>query len=914
MVVKCSGMGDILLETKLSIPATRPGLVLRQRLIDRLNAGFERRLTLISAPAGFGKTTLLSEWAKNCARPVAWVSLEESDNDPARFMDYLSAALAPWTAQVSELQPSLSEIYLSALLNRLAAAGAQAGQHYALLLDDYHVITNEAIHQGMDFIISHLPACLHLYIATRLDPPLHLARLRARGQLNELRQDDLRFTLEESTQFLRQVMKLDLPLHGITALTERTEGWVAGLQLAAVSLQGRADTGGTIAAFTGSNRYVLDYLIEEVLGHQTQEIQDFLLRTSILDQLSASLCQALLDPPFPDKEAARLPLPSFTADLPRLDPQATLEYLERANLFLVPLDDRRHWYRYHHLFAGFLHDRLLHKAPELVAVLHRSAADWYEGQGMLDDAIEHTLSAQDFDQAARLVEQAAVDTLQHSQVLTLKRWIEAIPESSLGTRPALFLYHAWTLLLSGYSLESVLARLEQADQSPDVVPGQAAVLRSFITIFQENIPGAYEQAQLALQQLPQDDLFFRSIVAWLMGITQAWSEKIRKGIQSLDQALQMSIQSGNIMMAVASMSNQAELLMYLGDLRAAQERYVKALQMAIDSQGRTLPVAGIVMIGQGDLEREWNHLETAERLLTQGIELTLKWGRVGAFDGYIALARLYQAKGDSEKATQTILEARRLAELFDTTYLDDLLVSVYQAQLWVAQGDLQNAEGWAQKRLATAGQDLDEIDQNPFRAYTLCLEGITLAWLHIVQGQNEAALSLLERLTESLVEQERIPGQIQSYVLRALALHGMGKKEPALSALAQALALGEPQGFLRLFLDFGPLLIHLLEEYSRRKPPSAYVQHLLDTDRRMKTGLGPVIEDISASGLVEPLSDREREVLRLLDSSLSNQEIGVELFIATSTVKTHINNLYRKLGVEKRTQAVAHARELGLIP
>jgi LuxR family maltose regulon positive regulatory protein len=915
-------MRDILLTTKQSIPAPRARLVLRQRLIDRLNAGFEHRLTVISAPAGFGKTTLLSEWARSCNQPVAWISLEASDNDPARFMAYLAAAMnslvmtpaTPELDPLSSVAPSSGETYLTTLLNRLVAAGAQTGQHYALLLDDYHTITNEAIHQGMAFVVSHQPACLHLYIATRTDPPLHLARLRARGQLNELRQDDLRFTLEESTEFLHQVMRLDLTRNGIAALAERAEGWVAGLQLAAISLQGRKDPNDEIASFRGSHHYVLDYLLEEVLYQQPPDIQEFLVRTSILEQLSAALCQAVVSSQSEQSKSSSPGAVSSSAGRLSLDCQATLEYLERANLFVSPVDGQRHWYRYHHLFADFLRARLEHQTPGASAILHQRAADWYQRQGMMDEAIEHALSAQAFDQVALLVEQAAISTLQLSQVLTLKRWIEAIPEKWLNTRPALFLYHAWTLLLSGQDLETVLARLALADQHPEAIPGQALVMRSFITVFQGKMTSAYEQSQLALQQLPPEEMFFRSIVSWLMGASQAWGGNLREGIRALDEAIQMSIQSGNIMMAVVAMSNQAEMLMHLGDLYQARERFTQALQLAIDSQGRPLPIAGIAMIGLGDLEREWNHLETAERLVTQGIELTHRWGQIGAFDGYIALARLHQARGNADAAKQAILDGLSVAERFDISTLDNLLIGVYQTQLWIAQGELQHAESWAQERLASRSQDLNQTPDDPFYAFMLDLEHTTLAWLRIAQGRYGDALALLERLLENAVRYGRVTGQIQVHILRALALNALGQQKEALSELTHAMTLGEPHSHLRTFLDFGPALVHLLQEAARQRPSSSYAHRLLEAEQQAKPALSSATDRPPGSNLTEPLSEREIEVLRLLAAGLSNQEIGEELFLATSTIKTHINHLYRKLQAEKRTQAVARGRELGLLP
>jgi len=774
-------MSDALLATKCAIPALHTNLVSRPRLIERLEAARRYRLILVSAPAGFGKTTLLSHWAGHSQLPVAWIALDEGDNDPPRLMTYLASAMHDLAENIGkdfsppfhELAPATSESFLASLVNEVAGAFDPAG-HFCIILDDYHLIDSPGIHQAITYLIEHLPPPAHLVIATRSDPPLPLARLRGRGRLNELRQDDLRFTLEESSAFLEETMGLSLAPEEIAALEARTEGWIAGLQLAAVSMQNRQDRAGFIAAFTGSNRFVLDYLLEEVFARQPADIQAFLLDTSILNQLCGPLCDTLR------AETAAQSAP------PGPSSQRMLEQLERANLFVIPLDDQRHWYRYHHLFASFLRSRLEQEQPARLPGLHHRAAGWYQRNGLLEEAVEHALLSQDYELVAPLLEAAAEEAIKRSQTVTLSGWLEALPQPVLEAHPTLLLFRAWTLLLSGSSLEGILERLQQVvDQATAPITGKAAVLNAFLAFMRGNESYALELMQFSQQTLAEDDWFYRSVLAWLTGTIEAWGGNLEAGIRTLDHAVQMGRHSGNLMIAVMAMSNQGEILVMQGDLRTAYQRYQRALGLALDSQGRQLSVAGSAMIGLGDVLREWNELEQAEKYLHEGIELTLRWGKIGALDGYIALARLYHARSDPANALLTIQKALDLAHEFDTTLLDDRLVEIHLSRLHLWMGEPEKVEAWLAKMQLLPGwlqaNELFPAEMGSLlHSYLQTMGLVNQAWLWIETGRSQEAGQLLVNLLPSVMRVRLNSLLIQIRFLQGLACQAQGHPEQAL--------------------------------------------------------------------------------------------------------------------------------------
>jgi len=808
-----------LLTTKLYIPPVRPELVSRPRLIERLNEGLHRKLTLISAPAGFGKTTLLSEWAAGCGRPVAWVSLDEGDNDPARFLAYSVGALQTIEASVGEgvlsafqtPQPPPIETVLTALINEVAATP----DPFALVLDDYHMIEAEAIHDALTFLLDHQPSQMHLVIATRADPPLSIARLRGRGQVTELRQTDLRFALDEAAEFLNRVMGLELSTDDVAALASRTEGWIAGLQMAAVSMQGQEDVAGFIQAFTGSDRYILDYLVEEVLQRQPESAQTFLLQTAILDRLTGPLCDAVIGSP-----------PLVGEGQGEGSGQAALERLERANLFIVPLDNERSWYRYHHLFADLLRQRLRQTQPDLAPKLHRRASAWYEQNGLTAEAIDHAMSAGDFERAARLIEQAAEQTMMRSEVATFLSWVEALPDELVHARPLLHAYQAGMQLMSGRPVQVVEKHLQEAMEADPAgsVSGAVSAFRAMLAAYQGDTRQSIELAHQALELLPEGSLFLRSVVAGIRSLGLFYSGDVVAAKQALEEAASISQKAGNLMNAVLALCHLAELSIMQGQLYEARAFYNKALELAVDQQGRPRPIAGVALIGLGGILRDWNDLEGAMRHLIEGVELVSQWSEAGTFNGYVGLAYVRQAQGDVRGAREAMQTAQQVAAETEAIKVDDALAAAYQAHLWVIQGDLEAALRWARERglvpsLALSGTkgEVEGLGQRPspngrevgdgslISSYPRCLEHLTLARLYTAQGRPEAALKNLQPLLRAVEVRGWTRFVIHILVLQATALQTIGDTLQALTALERALSLAEPDDHVRIFVDEGAL-------------------------------------------------------------------------------------------------------------
>jgi LuxR family maltose regulon positive regulatory protein len=928
-------MATPLLTTKLYMPPIRPELVPRPHLLERLNEGLHRKLILISAPAGFGKTTLISAWIKDSGIPAAWISLDESDNDPARFLAYLVAALRTIQPDIGKgalsalqaPQPPSSEAILTALINQLD----DMPHSLFLVLDDYHLITARSIHKALAFFLDHLPPQIHVVIATRADPPLPLARLRGRGQLTELRQMDLRFRLDEATAFLNQVMALNLPVEDIAALASRTEGWIAGLQMAALALQvalstqgqDGAPSGNFVQAFAGSNRYILDYLVEEVLLRQPAEIQAFLLHTAILNRLTGPLCDAVLD--------AEDIISDGAPGQPPYSSQQILEDLEAANLFIIPLDSERRWYRYHRLFADLLRKRLADAQPEQVPILHRRASIWYEQKELVPEAIDHALAAEHYDRAADLIEQIVEATLMRSEVATLLKWMEELPGELIQARPSLCLYHAWALLWSGEPLEVFQSRLRDIDTDTDTLSIQVDTLQALVAAWQGEISRAGEMAREALDRLPQDKSFLRSIATWNLGLSYLLSGEFEAGRQVLDEIATVGQKTGNVMLAVNAVCHLAELQMSQARLYEARDTYRRALELAMDEHGQLLPIAGMPLIGLGELSREWNDLEAAKHYVNQGLQQIGQWGPFGAIDGHIAMARIRQAEGDLQGARDAIQQAQRVAVQFDATELDDVLVAIHQVRLWIAQGNLELARHWLEERglsphyapgpqADTGRRELaggDNLLDQQLRVY----QELLLARLMLGLDRPDKALPLLDSQETSLEEQGRRVSRrmIEVQLLRALAFQAQDRTDQALASLERALSIAEPGGFVRTFVDEGEQMALLLRQAASRGIAPGYASQLIaafDTAvarEAADTLPYPHAQPPVDQTLIEPLSEREMDVLRLLSTGLSNPEIGQELFIATSTVRSHLKSIYSKLNVHKRWDAVHRAEELGLL-
>jgi LuxR family maltose regulon positive regulatory protein len=900
-----------LLVTKFHVPPLRSQLVSRPRLIERLNGGLHRRLTLISAPAGFGKTTLLSEWVTGCERPVAWLSLDEADNDPARFWSYFVAALQTihkgvgqsMMAMLQSPQPPPVESLLIGLINEVA----EVSEPSALVLDDFHVVTDQQVNDAVAFFLENMPPQMHLILSSRADPAWPVARLRAVGEMTELRASDLRFTLEEAAAFLNEMMKLHLSHEDVLALEGRTEGWIAGLQLAALSMRGRRDTSAFIRDFTGSHRFVLDYLVEEVLGQQSPSIQDFLLKTSILDRMTPALCDYVRQ---------------------SKGSQAILSQLEQANLFLVPLDDERRWNRYHHLFADLLRERLSRTQPELPSGLHRRASEWHEKSGLITEAVSHALAAGDVQRVARLVAGNALAMLDRGELTTVVGQLDALGDEVVHSRPWLCVAHAWALAYAG-RLEAVEPRLQDAEKALRKVParragfdeqaeisalsraegqhtrGHIAAIRAYVTWLTGDMSRTAELARGALQHLPERDLMARGFVWSVLASALRWSGDLKAAIRAFSEASTISQAAGDSHIAVNVLCDMGALQSMQGQLHEAAATWRGALKLADEYTrrgGRRLAVIGNVYALMSGVLREWNDLEAASRYAREGIELCEqgRWADVVA-EGYICLARALQATGDGDGALDAIQKARQVGSGF----WFGLYANALEARLWLAQGDVPAASRWAQESGLSVDDELSFQYEFMYHA---------LAKVLIAQGAFDEAVWLLARLLEVAEAAGALGYVIEILVLQALALQALGKVDQALTPLERALALAEPEGYVRLFIDEGAPMGELLRQAAARGIAVDYVGRLLAAlEKETRIPCERPLAETPPSPLIEPLSERELEVLRLLTSHLSTPDIARELFISANTVRSHIKNIYGKLGVHSRTRAVIRAQDLGLL-
>jgi LuxR family maltose regulon positive regulatory protein len=886
----------------------------RLRLIERLNAGIASgcKLTLISAPAGFGKTTLVSEWIAGYGHPAAWLSLDEGDNAPVRFLAYLIAALqtlAPSAGKAAlgmlqAAQPAPTEVVLTTLLNEIAAIP----DPFLLILDDYHVIDAQAIDQALIFLLEHLPPHMHLVITTREDPPLPLARLRVRNQLTELRAADLRFTPTEAADFLNQGMGLNLSAKDIAALEERTEGWVAGLQLAAISMQGQANPASFIRAFTGSHRFVLDYLVEEVLQRQPESMRSFLLQTSILERLSGPLCDAVTQ---------------------QKNGREILETLERSNLFVVPLDDRRQWYRYHHLFGEVLRAHLTEAQP--ASDLHRRASVWYEHNGLPFDAIGHALAGEDFERAAGLIELAHPVMDINYQSVTWLGWAQTLPDELVCARPVLSVDYAWALLDIG-ELEPCEARLRDAERWLNAptdgmiivdprqfrsLPASIATARAYRAMALGEVPGAMKYARQALELAPQEDTIRRTQATSLLGLAEYASGDLEAAECSLSAFHATLRKTGDILTAIGITFLLADIRMALGRLHEAESTYQQSLQLTA-SQGEPLPV-GMADLYRGisEIYREWGDLETAAQYLQTGKKL----GEQAALTGWphrlcVAEAGIQEIQGDLAGALDRLNEAER--QYVRSPLPNVRPIAALKARIWIRQGRWAEALNWAREQGLSAEDDLNYLRE---------FEHITLARVLIARYKNDgtadaihAALGLLERLLQAAQAAQRMGSVIAILVVQALAWQAQDDIARALVLLERALDLAEVEGYIRIFVDEGAPMIALLTKFEgKRATPrmKVYVQQLLaalegSKEARPRESLQAMPASHKLQALVEPLSERELEVLKLLRSELSGPEIARELVVSLNTLRTHTKNIFSKLGVNSRRAAIHRAEELDL--
>lgn len=886
-----------LLSTKLFAPPQRATLVNRQRLFEQMNNGLDKALTLISAPAGYGKTTLASSWVHEIKLASSWLSLDEEDNDPIRFLQNFIAAVqkivpAVQPAWLNPLQGARVVPFntlLGVLINEIAAQD----EPIVIVLDDFHLIHAQAVIDMLEFLLEHRPPQLHLLLITRTDPPIPLFRLRARDQLTEIRAEQLRFTREEITAFLNELRGLGLPPDDIAAMQARTEGWAAGLQLAAISLQGRKDVHSFVSAFTGSHHYIMDYLTEEVRKLQPVNVRTFLLHVSILGSMCGSLCDAVLEP----------------GGTGPTDGQEMLEKLETMNLFVIPLENQRQWYRYHHLFADVVRLRLEHSFPEQVSALHRRAAQWYEQQDMIFEATHHSLLAGDQAWATRLVEGNGCNLLMRGEGFTLLKWIESVAPFS-HTHPWLLILKGWGLALTGHpdqvdlalkTAEGLFSPLDPSFEAR-IMLGTMAAARAFIANQQGETQRAAEYARGALEYLPTSNDFacsIRSIATSLLGEASWITGNLEAARLAYLEAVQISQAAGNKYAAVIANSTLVDIIVDQGELHRAARLYTEILKDATRPDGQELPLANRIFAGLGGISYEWNHLDSAAHYVQRSIQLCQQYDDPNLLAReYLALAWVERARSNLEKSREALRCAELLLSEHRLSPRQSRWVQLSSASWWIAQGDPERACRLAQQPGIAPD---DEITYPHEPEYLLLLR------LLLAQGDYDAALSLAERLFHMAESTKRAGRMIEILTLQALIFQGKKDMDQALAVLAKAISLAQPEGYARVFLDEGTAMVKLHYLAKSHRADSGYLSELLSAE-----SVGSKPEPLPAQGLIEPLTDREIEVLKLIESGCSNQDIAGRLVISIPTVKRHISNIYAKLGAKSRTQAVSLAKELKL--
>jgi LuxR family maltose regulon positive regulatory protein len=910
-----------LLETKLYIPTPRHNLLLRPHLIERLNEGNSSKLTLLSAPAGFGKSTLLSQWVSTITHPVSWLSLDANDNDPYRFLTYLISAIQKIDPNIGQealeiLHSSQNppyEVILTLLINEIS----QISEHISLILDDYHFIDDEQIHIIISFIVDYMPRSMHLVVSTRLDPPLPLARMRVRHELVEIRSKDLRLTLEETAVLLNDVMGFALTMEDVKSLDERVEGWVASLHMAVLSMQETKDVSRFIKTFTGSNRFVLDYLMEEVLGKQTSEIKDFLLQTSIVERMNAPLCNAILD---------------------KGDSQQILVKLEQSNAFLIPLDNERIWYRYHHLFADLLQKRLMKIHPAQIQNLHIRASIWYDKEGLLTEAISHALEGKDLDRVANLVEKYGFAATSFNQEKTLSGWLELLPVDVVRNRPWLCILQAWLHYSFGprAKAEEFLEMAEKLtirtssfyEMSPTPhfsslvdqqhIKGAIASVRAHISITEGDYRAVLEYANYAFDNLTDEDPW-RTTAMVALGLAYWALGDRHQSEKTFEYTSTAFLQRGNWDGVVSSLCYMGIMQFKHGNLHSALDTYTEALARATRPDGVKILFASIPSLRIGNLFREWNDLARAQDFIDSGIALAAKLNHPDVLiESYICLARLRYAFNDQMGVMKALnkadlILAKNQVDPWYLGWLDECWVSY-----WLSMENLPAAISQIERRVLTIDGPL---------SYQHDLHHTNLARVLIAQGVQdpsgpylEQAEELLIRLQDAAEKADWVHETIKILNLKGLMFWASGEKNRSIDALTQSLTLGEPGGFVRMFIDEGApmeeMLSCLLTQAGRGKGKEShigvYAENLLITLKNGRKEF-PLVESSELSKIVESLSDRELEVLHFLNTQLSSTEIAQELSISSNTVRFHIKNIYGKLSVNRRAAAVQRAKTLGIL-
>ena len=890
------------LRTKLCVPPLGSSWITRSRLVKRIDEGFERKLTLISAPAGFGKTTLLVDWVHKRKIPVAWFSVDKGDNDPVHFLTYVILGLQSLEAgtgraaltMLKSPQPPPIESVLTNLINDVTHIPTDI----ALILDDYHSVDAKQIHDLLAFLLENLPKQMHIIIATRFDPPLPpLARLRSQNQLTELRAADLSFTADETSILFNQSLNLRLSTLDIDLLDKRTEGWIAGLQLAALSLQGRQDPSSFLKRFKGDNRYIADYLAEEVLNRQPEHLSNFLLQTSVLGRLCGSLCDAVTQ---------------------QENSQQMLNTLEKANLFVIPLDDERSWYRYHHLFADLLEQRLRIKQSDLVVELHSRASQWFAENGLKEEAVDHAFVAQNYAQAAQLIEEIAEIDWDRARESRLLQWLRKLPDEQIETNPKFCIFYARELFKDGYpdeaekrlqAAEQILESTSISDTNAEELQGRIAVIRAYISARTGDVSRIIHFANQALKLLPQRDLMWRSVAATTLGFGYGWAGRgdLVKAQEAFSEAMKISQAAGNIYYQIFAGSCLGSVMMMRGKLKEATDICRKSISLAIENGIEQTGIAGSLYGTLGMILCEWNDFSEGIRLLNKAIELS-EQGRdpVIMASCYISLLRgvIYRAElTGAFKVMEKINE--RAGDFMLPPWITNT-ISAFNVFMWLASGNLNAATRWVQERGLSVDDELDNLRE---------VEYLALTHILITQKQLDDADRLSQRLIENAEAGDRVYLMIEVLLWRALIFKAKADTAAALGELKLALSLAEPGSLLMIFVSKGKPVAELLEEITEVKKRDhddtkagfslSYAKKILST---FKAGIPPKIE-----GLMDPISERELEVLYLIAAGLSNREIAEKLFISLNTVKTHTKSINSKLNVNSRTKAIARAKELKLL-
>ena len=893
--------GRPLLATKLFIPPLRDRLISRPRLIQLFHNSHSRKLTLISAPAGFGKTTLTSCWLSQQNRPVAWVSLDKSENDPVLFFSYFLTALQQINAQIGRtgldmLQSSEPPDY-QALIISLINDLIQIDQSLILVLDDYHLIEAREIHDALTFLIENQPPQLHLTIISRTNPPLPIAKLRAKNQLVEVSSQDLRFTQVEAEQFLNELMQLNLSLDDVVELEKHTEGWITGLQLTALSLQNAPSAASLIKHISGDDRFIADYLIDEVLSAQSDKVQYFLLHTSILNQLTADLCDDLLQ---------------------INNSQAILETIEKSNLFVIPLDNSRQWYRYHHLFADLLQSRLRQLYPEAVVSLYGRAFAWHKQNDRLEDAVRYALQGGMYETAADMIEEIGQDIYWQNRAHTVEEWLNGLPESIHQTRPNLRLLIAYSQIDNGdmQRVERTLRKLEidlqqhPLDSSDEqrIVEGKLAAAKTAVA-YHRYLDGAkgYQLARQALETLPLQYTYERSVAAFHGGGSLILLGEINEARQYLQEALTLSDLTQNQLARLLTLSNFGHLEMVAGALQRANSYFQEAYQFAHKIQVRQGSTFSNAVSGLANLHYEWDDLEAADKYIQESIQIVER----GAFLDRIMLAyrvwlRLKIARNDFAGAYEIIQRAWQFAAQYNAPDKINERIASLAASISLAEGDMVKTAVWAEQFAAHFDGSV---------SYEQEFELLTFCKILITQNKYAVALEWLNDLLDLAQKQARIRSVIRIRILLAKTHYLMGEQPAAIDHLHESLSLAEPEGFIRVFITPGESIKRMLLEIQGKgggrtavaSLSPAYIQKLLDAFAKEQNTFTPV-----KIGL-EQFTARELEVLHTLAEGLSYSAIGDKLTISENTVRTHIKNIYSKLGVHNRTQVLLQAQEFGLL-